>query len=382
MRRKVVQDATTEKLCEILSQNSDGLLYAADELAGLFGGMDAYRPKAGKDHPFWLQAKEGSPWTVDRKAHDTLRVENAAISVLGGIQPSKIKALGTGLAEDGMLQRFLPIIVKRVGQGEDVAPNKAYFELLKQISVALVNSERSGCFKFTPEGDRERRILEDFQQPEINHSGASPELRQWLDKMPNEFGRLALVFHFIEWHATEGPVAGSNPPKLVSGDTAHRARRFLMEFAYSHARLFYQQVLGRSEFAKQAAWIGGYILAHELSVVTLRNIYKNYEPFKDPSTRSRLVDIMCALEMEGWLHPSPERGSGGRPTRWFVNPATHEIFAAKAKEERERRAAAQNSIREGGKRRRAERTAEFEPETTGHAAAPLQGSTTTQDVLA
>jgi hypothetical protein len=354
-----------------------------DELAALFGSMDAYRAKGGKDRPFWLQAKEGAVSTIDRKSHGTLRVENTAISVLGGIQPSKIKALGAGLAEDGMLQRFLPIIVKRSGQGEDVAPDSASAAAVEQIAIALVNSERSGRFKFTLEGDRERLMLEDFQQTEIKRPGASPALRQWLDKTPNEFGRLALVFHFIEWHAsTEAVSLGSNPPALVSGDTARRARRFLVEFAYPHARVFHQQVLGRSVFEEHAAWIGGYILAHGLSAVTLRDIYKNYAPFKQPEARRGLTDIMQALESEDWLSPSPGRLKEGRPTQWFVNPAVHEVFATKAAAEREARASAQGSIREEGARRRLDRASKPEPEGAGRPAALRPDSTTALSSLA
>ena len=241
MRRKIVRDATTEKLCEILSQNGDGLLFSADELAGLFGGMDAYRVKAGKDEPLWLQAKDGGPYTVDRRSHGTLRVDNLAISVLGGIQPSLIKAIAARLAKNGMLQRFLPIMVRRHGGGEDVAANKEYAEALEQAATAMVESERSGIFRFTPEGDRERLRVEDFQQAEIKRPGASDAMRQWLDKTPNEFGRLALIFHFIDWHAsTEGALSAGNPPLLVSVDTARRARRFLTEFAYPHALVFHQ----------------------------------------------------------------------------------------------------------------------------------------------
>jgi hypothetical protein len=379
MRRKIVQDATTEKLCEILSKNPDGLLFTADELAGLFGGMDAYRATAGKDRPLWLAAKEGGPYTVDRRSRDILRVENLAISVLGGIQPSKIKALGAGLAEDGMLQRFLMVMVKRHRIGEDVASNKKYAEALEQIAAAIVESERRGVFKFTPEGDREKRILEEFQQTEINRPGAPPALRQWLDKTPNEFGRLALVFHFIEWHGSPDSLSGDNLPVMVSGATARRARRFLMEFAYSHARVFHQSVIGGSSFAEHIAWIGGHILAHGLSVVTLRDIYRNYGPFKQAETRHSLLDIMQAMETEDWLIPLPGRHDNGRPTRWTVNSAVHVVFAAKAAEERAARLAAQNSIREEGAGR-GERIA-IEPETTRRSAASMQVPLTLSEMI-
>jgi Protein of unknown function (DUF3987) len=66
VRRHTVNDVTVEALQKVLSENPDGVLYLNDELAGLFGSMDAYRQRAGKDRPFWLQAKEGGSYTVDR----------------------------------------------------------------------------------------------------------------------------------------------------------------------------------------------------------------------------------------------------------------------------------------------------------------------------
>jgi hypothetical protein len=379
MKRKVVQDVTTEEVSAILSQNEDGLLYKLDELSAFFGGMDAYRAKAGKDRSFWLQAKEGAATTIDRRSHGVLRVENTAVSVLGGIQPSKIRAMGAGLAEDGMLQRFLPIILKRYGDGEDVAPNKAYADVLEHNATALVDSERCGVFKFTPEGDDERRLLEAFKQAEINRPGATPALREWLDKTPNEFGRLSLVFHFIEWHASPESLCGDTPPEFVSGATARRARRFLMEFVYSHARVFHQSVLGRSQFEDHIAWIGGYILAHGLSVITPRDIYKNYAPFKPPETHHALRNILQALEAEGWLSPRPGSQRFGHPTSWAVNPAVHSLFAAKAAEERQARLARQNSIRAEGAARRG--AAASDPETTGAPGWNAQVSPTVSDLM-
>jgi hypothetical protein len=60
-RQKIVNDATTEALAPLLAENPSGLLCYVDELAGLFGSMDAYRQKGGKDRPFWLQPRMGAP---------------------------------------------------------------------------------------------------------------------------------------------------------------------------------------------------------------------------------------------------------------------------------------------------------------------------------
>jgi hypothetical protein len=183
---------------------------------------------------------------------------------------------------------------------------------------------------------------------------ASPALQQWLDKTPNEFGRLALVFHFIEWYSNP-EACDQSPPLVVSVETARRARRFILEFVYPHVRAFHQNVLGRAQNEDHAAWIGGFILARGLRVITLRDIYKNYIAFKPPQTRPALLSVMQGLVDDDWL--SPDRNWPPSKPHWVVNPAVHELFAAKASEERERRLSARNNIREEGARRNAERQA-------------------------
>jgi hypothetical protein len=116
-RQKIANDATTEALGQMLSENPSGLLYSIDELAGLIGGMDAYRAKGGKDRPFWLMAKEGGSHVINRKTSDAIIIKNCAISIIGGIQPDKIRELGDSLTVDGLFQRFLPISIRRTGSG-------------------------------------------------------------------------------------------------------------------------------------------------------------------------------------------------------------------------------------------------------------------------
>jgi hypothetical protein len=102
-RRKEIKDATVEKIVEIAADNPWGLFCYRDELTGLIGAMDAYRARGGKDRPFWLEAKEGHSWSVDRKTSGSVHAEICAVSILGGIQNEKLKELvcKEGLANDG-----------------------------------------------------------------------------------------------------------------------------------------------------------------------------------------------------------------------------------------------------------------------------------------
>jgi hypothetical protein len=105
LRQKIINNATTEAIAEILAHNPSGILSYRDELAGFFGGMDAYRQKGGIDRPFWLEAKDGGSYTVNRKTSEPLVVENNAVCVLGAIQPEAMRNMSGGLASDGLLQR-------------------------------------------------------------------------------------------------------------------------------------------------------------------------------------------------------------------------------------------------------------------------------------
>lgn len=108
-KRYYTNDATVEKLQELLSQNERGLLVLRDELMGLLASWE----KAGReeDRNFYLEGWNGyGSKTTDRIGRGTIRTKNLCISLLGSTQPSKLlsyfqRTLG-GLENDGLLQRF------------------------------------------------------------------------------------------------------------------------------------------------------------------------------------------------------------------------------------------------------------------------------------
>jgi hypothetical protein len=342
-RQKIYNDATTEALAVALCENPEGLLYHADELAGWLAGMDAYRAKGGKDRAFWLQAKEGGDFTVNRKLSERICVENCAISVLGGIQPDKIRALKLGMSDDGLLQRFTPIIIHRSGNGADIAPDTATGERLAKAATAIADAANGALFRFSPEADPELHAVEAFKAKEIARPDASPTLRQWLDKMPNEF----LVFHFIEHYGAAGGGVDTSPAVVISRGTAERARRYLTEFVYSHALTFYLKDLGASTMDEHALWIAGFVLARGLRSVSSRDIYRVYPALKSPEKRSLIVATMRVLEMHDWVKPV-HADRHGVEDRWVVNPAVHDgRFAEIASTERSRRDGVQERIKLG-----------------------------------
>lgn len=353
-RQKIINNATTEAIAAILADNSSGVLSFRDELSGFFGAMDAYHQKGGIDRPFWLEAKDGGSYTVNRRTSDPIIVENNAVSVLGAIQPDKFRDICKGLTDDGMLQRFAPIFLRPTGIGEDVAPNKALADSLAVIASILIEDNEPRRYRFTPEADQELRAHQQLVASEIQHADALPAFRQWLNKSVNEFGRLALVFHVIEWLSTEdGSSLMGPPPELVSLETARRARRYLTEFIYPHALAFYRGVLGSSPIEEDARWIAGYILTYEMALIANRDIQQAYTRLKKPEKRGALIAAMQYLHENEWIRPV----RGQPPTSWTVNPVVHVRFAERARAERERRGLLREKIQRDVEIRRAKKVA-------------------------
>ena len=336
-RRKIANDATTEALAGLLAENSGGLLYFAEELAGLFGSMDVYRQRSGKDRAFWLQAKDGGPITVDRKTQSSIYTSNCAISVLGSIQPDKLSAIAANLTNDGLLQRFTPVFIDRKSDGEDIDPNEALDQTILQVARSIAASS-AGRYRLSPEADAELRAILRFKNDGIDRGDADPIACQWLEKLPNEFARTALVFHFIEWFSNEAArLLGDDPPAVISAETARRASHYLTKFVYNHAQTLYQ-TMSNDAVDEHAQWIGGLILSRRLEKIDERTVYRARTALQSREKRSAIFGALRVLELFDWARPTAFRPNG-QAKCWSVNPAVHDgRFADRAASERQRRA--------------------------------------------
>lgn len=109
-RRFIINDATVEKLGELLQMNPWGTLSYRDELYGLLTSMDKQGQEGSR--AFYLQAYDGNQgYTFDRIMRGTVHIPRVCLAMIGGIQPGRIQeyvrgAVSGGSADDGLLQRF------------------------------------------------------------------------------------------------------------------------------------------------------------------------------------------------------------------------------------------------------------------------------------
>jgi hypothetical protein len=69
--------------------------------------------KTGDDNATWLEGYSASNYTLDRVVDGEIQCDNFAVSIYGNVQPKVLKSKIKVLARDGILQRFIPVILRK-----------------------------------------------------------------------------------------------------------------------------------------------------------------------------------------------------------------------------------------------------------------------------
>jgi len=215
--RILVNDATVEKLGELLNANPRGLIQLRDELAGWLANLD--REGREGDRAFWLECWNGTgTFTVDRIGRGTIPIEACAMSILGGMQPGKLAeyvrgAVRGGFADDGLIQRFQLAVYPDLPSGWryiDRAPNRgteaqawATFKRLRALDADAIGAERSewSDVPFLRFDDEAQELLIEWITKHMNRLRAGEEpawMESHLAKYQGLAGRLALVLHLAD----------------------------------------------------------------------------------------------------------------------------------------------------------------------------------------
>jgi len=143
-----------------MSENPAGILVIRDELTGRWSTLD--RSGREGERAFCLQAWNGDTGhTIDRIGRGTIHVDACCMSMLGGIQPGRLRsyladALHDGPSNDGLIQRFQLLIWPDTNlewRYVDRRPDPALEAQLRLIFEVLVELDHGNPVEFHFDGD-------------------------------------------------------------------------------------------------------------------------------------------------------------------------------------------------------------------------------------
>ena len=254
LRRLIVNDSTFEALHQTMSDNPVGVLVVRDELTGWWSQLD--RPGREGERAFCLQAWNGDTGhTIDRIVRGTVHVDACCMSLLGGIQPGRLRsylvdALKDGPGNDGLIQRFQLLVWpdtvtewRNVDRAPDAAAER-HAEYVFRNLLAL-DAENRLRFHFAP--DAQELFTEWLGELEVKVRGTElhPALISHLSKYRSLMPSLALLFHLADQASSVGFDGSDFAISQKIGVELEHARKAASwcEYLESHARRVYSCVV-------------------------------------------------------------------------------------------------------------------------------------------
>jgi putative DNA primase/helicase len=318
-RRIIVNDATFEALHEILRENPAGVLVVRDELTGWWSQLD--RQGREGERAFYLQAWNGdTAQTIDRIGRGSINVPNCCVSMLGGIQPARLRsylidAVTDGPMNDGLIQRFQVLVWPDTPKGwryVDRPANSTAENAVRSVFDRLVKLDVENPLRLRFSDDAQSLFVVWLSELESRvrgnelHAALVSHLSKYRSLMPT----LAALFELADAGTSE-----------VSLEHAKQAAAWCA-YLESHARRIYSCVV--TPQIRAARDLAEKIKTRKIGaegIFSCRDVYlKGWSGLDAPESVKRAVEV---LQDAGWVREIPsDVGTPGRPSnRYAVNPA-------------------------------------------------------------
>jgi hypothetical protein len=329
-KRYCTNEVTAEKFQEMLSENPRGLLMLADELTRILQKWDSRGHES--DRSFFLEGwTGGSQYDSDTLGRGNNHCSSLTISLLGGIQPGKLKhylVTAEGDNNDGLVQRLQVAVFPEkkpfeyIDQKPDPDAAERLFRLIEKIDQ--LDYEQHGAELDVASGCRYLRFSEDasgvfqewiteLEQKIENENETKPLIAEHLAKYRSLMPSLTLIFAIVR-----NVNADYSQIRILADDA--RLGAAWCEFLEVHARKIYALIDDAKTEA--VALLAEKIQQEKLKERFTRRVINraNWSGLKG----GKLIDDACKeLTALGWLRredrtPGPE---GGAPTvEFFINP--------------------------------------------------------------
>ncbi len=317
-KRLVVQDCTPEEMVAILRANPHGLLHSRDEMAGW---IDSHERYSSGGRAYWLEAHGDEPYVVDRKSNQgkAIIAPFNGVSILGGIQPERLRDALLGSADDGLVARFVWVWPDAIPfRRPTTIADRDRLELVYRRLAGL--SSAGGERVYVPLApDAADSFAEWIADNDADIRESAGLYASWAGKARGLVLRLGLVLEYLAWADGDTP-----EPRAVSKASVLKAVGLLERYLKPHAR----RVFGDAALApveKHAATLARHICKIGAQRINARDVRREagIPGLKVAADVDAATEALCEA---GWLRPAPARsgGSAGRGSKDFlVNPSVH-----------------------------------------------------------
>lgn len=317
-----VSDVTSQKLVRHAAERPRGLLCYLDEMNSWIRKMTD--KMSGEDRSAWVVAYESEHYEMDRVGAGSIHAENFAVSIYGNIQPQVFKQNVAALSADGMLQRFVPGILRssktKLGHPiPDYMTSAAAWENTLRLTYALPPQ----TYHLSPEAFTAYREFQSWyeqakQDERVIDSGT--EYMTAFGKLEGLAGRLILLFHVIESPFTN----------QVNVDTVERVIDLIKGYVIPAYRYALGEVGGviQNDFDK---WVIDHVIqiSGETQVLTLSSLKRSARRQLEGKTEwqrdQAVMEAMLVLEQAGWAAVF-ENEPHKHKVSWAINPELPTMF--------------------------------------------------------
>lgn len=325
LRRFQINDVTTSKMIHFLSENPNGLLLFRDELVGWLRSLENDYDKSAR--AFILEVwKGGISYELARVDGREIPLTSGTLSIMGGIQPSKLQRyVGEAYSfenSDGFLQRLTLVYPDLVGRGKKPTPSdyeskQNGFEKANRIFKILAEQDFQGrCVSangdkfFAVKFEKQAQKRVDKWKEEIETEAESIQANDeafaaYLYKLPKTCFGIALIFHCLE------RIGEYSFPDEISDDTASRAIAYT-NYLISHTKRVF--ALGENQVFDLARK-----LVEKIKTGDLQQGFKQREILRKKWSGFRVAEdvneVLSLLVDYGYLRAV--KTTEGRPTTEF-----------------------------------------------------------------
>jgi len=323
-----VSDITSQKLVRSAADRPRGLLCHLDEMNSWIRKLTD--KSSGEDRSAWVVSYESEHYEMDRVGAGSIHCENLAVSIYGNIQPTVFKQNVASLAADGLLQRFIPGILRagktKLGQPvPECMTSAAAWENTLRLTYSLPPQTYQLSFEAYMAYREFQAWYEDAKRDERVINSGDVYMTAF-GKLEGLAGRLILLFHIIE----------SPFMPQVQADIVHRVVSLVRGYIIPAYRYALGEVGGAIEHDFDQ-WVIDYIvqISSDAQTITLRDLKKSarrpLEGKTDWQKEQAVMDAMLTLENAGWVVQVENELNKKRVT-WVINPSISEAFKDYRKE--------------------------------------------------